>query len=70
MDLNVASAEFYQGDYRNVLPVLRFARAFTGMMFSPAGWTEFWENLAASLASDPLYLVDPQMKGTDFDRDH
>ncbi|MFG2785955.1 hypothetical protein ACGFY7_50110 [Streptomyces prunicolor] len=70
VDLNVDSATFYRGNPRNVLPVLRFARAFAGDMFTPEGWVEYSESTSASLATDPLYVVEPGLKMEDFDHDH
>ncbi|ADB74184.1 hypothetical protein [Geodermatophilus obscurus] len=56
VDLNSSGEQFFWGDYRNVLPVLRFARAFTGAEYTPSRWQNFWEEIARAIVA-PQDLV-------------
>lgn len=70
IELNVESSVFFQADHQKVIPVLRFARAFTGDMFTPEDWREYCQDLGEALIDEPMHLVNPSLKQSEFDDDN
>ncbi|MBM7774945.1 hypothetical protein JOD54_005149 [Actinokineospora baliensis] len=66
---NVPAADFFP-DHRDVLPVLRFARAFAGEAHAQHRWDEYWVMAASMVSGAEQYTVTSQLHRSGYEREH
>ncbi|GAA2996599.1 hypothetical protein [Actinokineospora diospyrosa] len=69
IEFNHPAADFF-ADHRDVLPIVRFARAFVGDAHAPQRWDEHWAMAASMIVGAPQVNAVSGLQGVEFEYEH